>query len=497
MKRTFIYATAFIHLAALAACSDSPATNPTPQSDASLSDVSDTTVATDGGMSEGWESSATAQSGNVLRVEVSYAAPEGTLGKVQWWKSGSADVRTTACYDGDIALWDMEAEATYEYRVMPCDEDGWGPVETFKTEELPEGFPTVDVATACKGCQTKYILTNMGGAAGAYAIILNVDGSVRWYQAMEKVEQVFFDASASLVYAQQNHSRQMAFSLAGKEELALDYGTGANPKFIHHDSFSADGKLHIVTATRHSDPALSQYIVDGVDVYDLATKTYVNSWSVDAAFSAEDFATMGSQGASGYWAPFFGSGAGTIDWGHLNSISPAKGGNTIASFRQLGVNGYQGRVVLFDATGKIIWSLGDSADFALAAGQWFAIQHHAQFVADDTVMLFDNGGLQQESRVLQIKLTFVNGMPESATYVREQKLGSKCSSRSSAFLYEGGDHLSDSLIVTCAPSAVFTEYSGSGEVLWQARLRALGKGGKDGAATGVYRGVPILSLPQP
>jgi|GEM_PF-6754297 hypothetical protein len=499
MKNIAIIATVIIQMTAVMGCSDSPGEGPPGASDAALPDTdSNSDLGNDANSDEGWQSTATVQPDNVLRYKISHSAPEGIKAKIQWWKSGSETVRTTACYAGDITLWDMEPKSTYEYRVMPCDKEGWGKLETFTTQALPDGFPTVDLTTPCTNCQTNYILTNVGGRGGAYAIILNVDGSIRWYQTMEKVEHTFFDVDSGRVYAQQNHRQQKAFSLAGEETLSLEYGTGTNPRFIHHDSLVADGKLYMVIARRHAEPSLAKYIVDGVDVYDLAAKDYLSTWTVDSVFSASDFETMGSQGPGGYWATQFGSGDGTVDWAHMNSLALAKGGDFLASFRQLGVNGYEGRVVLFDkTTGQIIWSLGDSADFALTSGDWFATQHHAHFVSDDTIMLFDNTGLKQESRVLQIKLTFNAGVPEGATYVREQKLGQKCGSRSAAYLYDTGDHLNDAMIVTCAPSAVFSEYGGSGEMLWQLRLRSLGDDGKEKAATGVYRGVPILSLPQP
>ena len=82
------------------------------------------------------------------------------------------------------------------------------------------------------------------------------------------------------------------------------------------------------------------------------------------------------------------------DWTHGNSLQPLDNGTAVLySPRNLSM------VYRIDrATGKILMKLGQGGDFALQAGSgddWFALQHSAEELPNNRILLYDNGTLER------------------------------------------------------------------------------------------------------
>ena len=109
------------------------------------------------------------------------------------------------------------------------------------------------------------------------------------------------------------------------------------------------------------------------------------------------------------------------DYVHINSIDiDPKDGNFICSFRN------QNSVVKISReTGKIIWKLSGKGDsFNLTDEQKFSRQHYAKYQEDGSILLFDNGNDNQQTRVLRFKLDEEN---KTVLDFREYKINSKFS----------------------------------------------------------------------
>jgi hypothetical protein len=76
-----------------------------------------------------------------------------------------------------------------------------------------------------------------------------------------------------------------------------------------------------------------------------------------------------------------------FDWTHGNGIVYREQDDSIlVSLR------HQDWIVKIDhASGNVTWRLGKDGDFTLSAGSWFFHQHSAEWQADGTLLLYDNG----------------------------------------------------------------------------------------------------------
>jgi arylsulfate sulfotransferase len=89
---------------------------------------------------------------------------------------------------------------------------------------------------------------------------------------------------------------------------------------------------------------------------------------------------------------------GAVDWLHENAVSwsPADG-NLLVSVR------HQDWVIKIDyahgaGDGHVIWRLGQGGDFAVISSDpspWFSHQHYPHYLADSTLLLFDNGNTRK------------------------------------------------------------------------------------------------------
>lgn len=89
------------------------------------------------------------------------------------------------------------------------------------------------------------------------------------------------------------------------------------------------------------------------------------------------------------------------DYVHFNSMTiDPKDNNLVCSFRNI-----DALLKLDRKTGNIIWVLGGKSDeFGLSEYQKFSRQHHATFIDDNTILLFDNGNKNELTRILEMTI---------------------------------------------------------------------------------------------
>jgi hypothetical protein len=158
-----------------------------------------------------------------------------------------------------------------------------------------------------------------------------------------------------------------------------------------------------------------------------------------------------------------------LDYFHMNSIDIDHDSNLLISARETFA------VYKIDRkTGEIIWRLGGKkSDFEMSPGTRFAYQHDAHRQPNGTITIFDNGttvfenGLpraEEESRCIVLEL---DEDKMAATLVREYTHPDK------QFAHAGGNMQvlpNGNVFVGWGRALVFSEFSGDGELLFDASL---------------------------
>ncbi len=153
-----------------------------------------------------------------------------------------------------------------------------------------------------------------------------------------------------------------------------------------------------------------------------------------------------------------------FDYFHINSIDVDDDDNLLISARRTFT------VYKIDRkTGEVIWRLGGKkSDFEMEEGTKTLYQHDARRQPDGTITLFDNGGMyvSEESRVVEIR---PDTDEMTATLVREYTHpdGVLALTQGNAQRLPNGN-----LFVGWGSEPVFSEFSGSGELLFSARFPA-------------------------
>jgi|GEM_PF-5577443 len=174
---------------------------------------------------------------------------------------------------------------------------------------------------------------------------------------------------------------------------------------------------------------------------------------------------------------------GKLEWSHVNSVEYLEETDQLLiSVRN------QSWVLLVDhKTGEVVWRLGRGGDFSLAGEDWFKGQHDATLQADGSIMVFDNGNIQQAvvpSRVARYMLDTENFEAELVwAYGLDHGYKSMGSARSledgGTVIAAGGTRRSD------APLEII-ELDLLGEEVWR-----MGLEGEEGDYL-VYRAIPFV-----
>jgi hypothetical protein len=152
-----------------------------------------------------------------------------------------------------------------------------------------------------------------------------------------------------------------------------------------------------------------------------------------------------------------------FDYFHINSIDVDTDGNLLVSARNT-----QAVYKVSRHDGRVLWRLGGKrSDFRMGPGTHFAWQHDVRRQPDGTITLYDNGAapkLEDHSRALVLR---VDEQAKTARLVREYAHPAHLlsTSQGDAQLLPDGH-----LFVGWGSEPYFTEFSGDGKVLFDARF---------------------------
>ena len=154
---------------------------------------------------------------------------------------------------------------------------------------------------------------------------------------------------------------------------------------------------------------------------------------------------------------------GQYDYLHLNSIDLDTDGDFLLSARNT-----WGVYKVDRATAKLVWRLGGTKpSFKMGKGTLMAWQHHARWLSDGEVMIFDNGAsprVHETSRVITVR---VDEAAKTATLVAEQSHPRKVLSatQGSAEPLPNGN-----VFVGYGSQRYFSEYDEDGKLVFDAEL---------------------------
>lgn len=148
----------------------------------------------------------------------------------------------------------------------------------------------------------------------------------------------------------------------------------------HHDVRRFPDADHLTYPTRGMRCGPIDQPAGGVDRMDLHTGEIVWSWDICGRFDPPTW---------------------TRDWAHINTYAPIpEEGAFLLSLRNVSAI-----LKIDEASGDVIWHLGEGGDYTLESGEWFYLQHAVELEEDGHVLLFDNGPMDRPySRAVELEL---------------------------------------------------------------------------------------------
>jgi hypothetical protein len=214
-----------------------------------------------------------------------------------------------------------------------------------------------------------------------------------------------------------------------------DGTAGADGPCVHHDAFTSEssGNTYVLstgvstmdqtgTVWAEGDFACedSLFLDDGFQVLDesfdvVSTHHLMTDYGYDPTVDGGPGAAMHAARPSGCfsdnWEHSFDPAHGLIDWTHINSVSASSfGGSEVID---ISLKEWS-QVVRFDAaTGDLLWTLSTDDEYsdwdvrkfpALEGAAIFIGQHDVHATSETTLMLYDNRGDPNSTRVLELEL---------------------------------------------------------------------------------------------
>lgn len=371
--------------------------------------------------------------------------------------SDGTDNRThssdTASAAHSFSLLRMRPETRYTWTAFAGETELTG---VFETGTPPDGAA---LAVTRTGAPPSGDTMFVASCDGAYAVALDPDGGLVWYQDLAAGLPGDNHSSISLTLTEDHTILAILdrgilreFTLEGELVAEMRYGDGVD-QVLHHDAFRRNGRTWALTARRENHNG-TDYIVDGLAAFDADGNLFA-----DGAFS--QFATPSGAGGPGaiYWTNLW---PGVIDWAHANGLYVDSDGDVLVSLHTfstiLRVEGEPGA----PGFGSIVWALGGSADSpfgsdfviadpdGLTDDETFEHQHHPSLLSDGSLQLFDNGEtVADEARILRLSLDVNAGVADIAG---SWPIGQICPVEGSAFVRPDGN-----LVASCSVRTTFYE----------------------------------------
>lgn len=332
----------------------------------------------------------TASPHNSLSFRLAWETEEPAAAVVEYGQDGLFTWRITLDDPApahEAILWGLRAERDVVVRVLATFEDGniaESETLTVRTGALPESVPVAEVGALDRAQMAPgWTLLNVSNRHRGWpstAVLYDEEGQPVWYAINGTAADTRGDTDPTLTpwgtILMGGSGTDIAPVEVAFDGEVLWHGPPQDPPFQHHHLEALSDGTYVML--RHiRDPEWPGLTLDQVVQID-AAHDVVWRWNPFDHLSLPE-------GASG-------------DFLHLNSLTMdvdavyVNARNISTLFK------------LDRATGEVIWRLGANRDFTLADGTWFRHQHDPELQADGTWLIYDNQGLGQRTRVVQMAL---------------------------------------------------------------------------------------------
>lgn len=365
-------------------------------------------------------------------------------------------------------LWGLPPDRSLNFEVSAGEAALTG---SLQTGSLPTDLDDLSL-TVTGGSGTDAILMGQTCNGTTYLVMASTTGEIVWYEGVEL-------ASGGSMFP-------MGYSLSNTDTIVyeggatageVDFGEGilwSKSDFerpVHHLIYKHDSYTYVINAGEYDNK-----VIDGFYILDEAGNI-VKDWEMQ-----DHLEITGTGTADPLWSSIF---PGATDWSHTNSIW-SDGKTVTLSLRLqnaiLNINADQTDSAFGDVNWTITGASSDIiSDYSFSDRGGFSNQHSV-IPVDCGLLMFDNGGMNQDSRGLQIQLNNDGTAQETASW----PLSTYCDNEGSTFILDNGN-----AIVTCAPDNHLEELNSTGEAVWTMTASCKGSGSGPPGGGGLSRGIPV------
>ena len=309
---------------------------------------------------------------------------------IQYWENGK-EVFSSPLFYGDsfsIPLSFLKPSSNYNFKIVTPNKSSIP--YTFKTNEVPDFFPKLDLEKKDNFSFDGYLFFRTQTNPGIQ-FMLDDNAKVIWYSISDTTLSRPFRSTNIPIF-----NRDASYLSLSEKNLIQEHsflGDTLNTIYtgkdiIHHDimkirdknNFNSDKYVALTYEyLNFNQENIDSLIGDGIVVFD-SNGNKLWSWNIfdHVRPNNENYKIQD-------------------DWSHANAIDVDHDGNYLVSFRSFN------QIWKIDSkSGDIIWRLGDNGDFNLNQEDIFYQQHAINKINSNTYLLFDNGisDIRMTSRAL-------------------------------------------------------------------------------------------------
>ena len=309
---------------------------------------------------------------------------------IQYWENGK-EVFSSPLFYGDsfsIPLSFLKPSSNYNFKIVTPNKSSIP--YTFKTNEVPDFFPKLDLEKKNNFSFHGYLFFRTQTNPGIQ-FMLDDNAKVIWYSISDTTLSRPFRSTNIPIF-----NRDASYLSLSEKNLIQEHsflGDTLNTIYtgkdiIHHDimkirdknNFNSDKYVALTYEyLNFNQENIDSLIGDGIVVFD-SNGNKLWSWNIfdHVRPNNENYKIQD-------------------DWSHANAIDVDHDGNYLVSFRSFN------QIWKIDSeSGDIIWRLGDNGDFNLNEEDIFYQQHAINKIDSNKYLLFDNGSsdVRMTSRAL-------------------------------------------------------------------------------------------------
>ncbi len=426
--------------------------------------------------------------GGVMVVEWTAEVPG--LSWVEYGFGDELELATSASWqDHDphrIPVMGLKLGREVHYRGLTLTEDGALLTSPVQVMDVPPPHPDLvpsHLEVSSPRAHQGYVLTSQIHKGQTWVVILDADGDVVWTW-LEKFETTIpmvrlHPDGRSLVYSR--HAQDHTLDWGEVVEIALDGEGGARRTHTHngHHAFVQlpDGKYGRISLRREELMIEDQLTLVSADRIIEVLSGSLDRQRYEVVFDfLEDYER--EPGEEIFELPPMAGGA---DWTHANSLAflePPAGSDTwgqpsrCAGDYFLGARNLNAVFRINRCSGRIRWQLGGSgSDFDLSPDDAWHGGHFSE-VWEGGLLMMDNGGTEDGSRVVEYAWDEEQGTVEAVWQYSHPEAGQV------AFLGDARRLPSDHVLVSWTSLGTLEEVTREGEVLWRVQADLGGAWGR-------------------